>query len=75
MLAEFCSPVRQGQHLTLGKVVGQQRRIVALHHEPVARAVADHVGLHTVTPQYVLHFGLQVHHSGVVFFRIAIIRC
>ena len=65
LVGRVCSPVRQGQHLTLGKVVGQQRRIVALHHEPVARAVADHVGLHTVTPQYVLHFGLQVHHSGV----------
>ena len=50
LVGRVCSPVRQGQHLTLGKVVGQQRRIV---------------GLHTVTPQYVLHFGLQVHHSGV----------
>ena len=65
LVGRVCPPVRQGQHLTLGKVVGQQRRVVALYHEPVDRAVTDHVGLHTVTPQYVLHFGLQVHHSGV----------
>ncbi|VDR36118.1 Uncharacterised protein [Alistipes sp. cv1] len=59
------SPVRQSQHLTFGNAVGQQRRIVPLHEKPVARAVMDDVGLHPVTPEYVLHLGLQVHHPGI----------
>ena len=70
------APVGKGQHLTFGDGVGQQRRIMPLHDQPVACAVTDDMGLHTVTHQYILHFGLQVHSAwiGILSYRHSLQR-
>lgn len=62
------TPIGKGQHLTFGNGIVQQRRIMPLHDQPVARAVTDDMGLHTVTHQYILHFGMQVHNSWIGIF-------
>ena len=65
LVGGVCSPVRKRQQLFLGNRIGQQRRIVSLYDQLVAATVKCDMGLKPVAHQYVAHFRLQVHRSGV----------
>ena len=65
LVGSVCSPVRKRQQLFLGNLIGQQRRIVSLYDQLVAATVKCDMGLKPVAHQYVAHFRLQVHRSGV----------
>ena len=45
LVGRIGSPVRQGQHLTFGDRIDQQRRIMSLHDQPVTASVKRNMGL------------------------------